>query len=356
MIDARRIEAGMARDLVEALGFEGTRWTPAWQSTSRGTIAGVPVVLGPFFAIGLHHKSYGRAASEDPHNLSSGGRRTHPRNLTSTVTLQFRPALGLGLRVTPRGSPSAERDFSRVFEVSAWGAIPELSSEVRRALVEAHVGEPGVQVTDQGLRLEVSETRHDDGWSRDVVVAAVRHLVEAHAPLAAAAAVLPPPAALGPALAALAEIPLPEGVRRSGGPPGFVGQVRGARVWLSLAMLAPDRLSAHVGVDLPLAVRGAVNPEAARSWIRTLWDLGRNAPDLEFGDPAFDDRFRVTGDASALAAVLDADVRAAMVAVDRIVPARLGPHGVVAAGPVADLSALRDLGYAILALAQFLTD
>ncbi len=356
MIDARMIEARMAKDLMTALGFEGPRWTPAWQSTSRGTIASVPVVLGPFFAFGLSHKRYGRAASDDPHNLSAGGRRTHPQNLTATVTLPFRPALGVGLRVTPRGSPSAERAFSRVFEVSARGEVPELSAEVQRALVEAHVGEPGVQVTDHGLRLEVSETRHDGEWSRDVVAAAVRHLVEAHGPLAAAASAMPPPAALGPALAALAEIPLPEGVCWSGGPPGFVGRVRGARVWLSLAMLEPGKLSASAGVDLPVRVPGAVNPEVERSWIRTLWDLGRKAPDVEFDDPAFDDRFRVTGDASALAAVLDADVRAAMVAVDRIVPARLGPHGVVAAGPVADLSALRDLGYATLALAQFLTD
>jgi hypothetical protein len=356
MIDARMIESTMARDLMAAIGFEGPRWTPAWQSTCRGTLAGVPVVLGPFFAIGLNHKAYGTAAGGDPYNLSSSGRRTRPLNLTATVTLPFRPALGLGLRVTPRGPPSAERGFSRVFDVSARGALPELSEDVQRALVEAHVGEPGVLVTDQGLRLEVSETRHDEGWSRDVVVAAVRHLVETHGPLAAAAARVPPPAALGPALDALAEIPLPPGMDWSGGPPGFVGRIRGARVWLSLAMLEPGKLSASAGVDLPVPVPGAANPEAERSWLRTLWDLGRKAPDLEFDDPAFDQRFRVTGDVSALAAVLDADVRAAMVAVDRIVPARLGPHGVVAAGPVADLSALRDLGYATLALAQFLTD
>jgi hypothetical protein len=130
----------------------------------------------------------------------------------------------------------------------------------------------------------------------------------------------------------------------------------GARVWMRVSRTQESPADFRVRVGVDLALRDvALTPERERSWVRSLWDLARAAPDHELGDAPFDERFRVEGTRSVVEGILDGDVRKALLALDDRIPTRLGPSGIEAEGSVPDGSAVRDVAYAVLATAAFLT-
>lgn len=341
MLNTPWIEQQCAGALREALGL----------TSNRGGVDGAPVHVRTVSAVGVSRRH--GSPPVDPHNLS-GSVGSTLLFLETEVDVLFRPMLDAGLEVVAAGPPSAERRFSHVFR-GELGRFPDLPAEAGSALVAAHVGEPGVRLYDRGLLLRLRQIRNPSDTGMAPIAAAVRHLVAAHRAISAVAATLPPRPELEEAHGVLGALDLPAGVRRVGCPVGLAGAVRGVPVWLRVA-LAPDGLRVEAGIDLPTRGGISVSPERDRGWVRALWDLARNAPEVDLGDEAFDDRFRVVGDAGVVRELLDADARAALLALDDRIPVVLTPHGLAAAGRVPNAAALRDTAHALLAAALFLTD
>jgi hypothetical protein len=256
--------------------------------------------------------------------------------------LPFDRPLGEGLRVEPYGSfehlaQAQHVGFSRRFSVGAThrerGA--SLLSAAGAHLDAAFDTAGRVWVDDAGVYANLA--RHLPGYTVDELDGVLQHLVAARSAVVAAAAALPVRPEIAPAAAALARAARP-GARLSTVPVALEHDVGGATVVVSVNA-GRKGLYVHLAVTWPAPLPG--NPQVVAESSFGWWDrmnaaLG-NRYEIRTGDAAFDKRFAVRSSAArTLVEALDAPTRAALLDLDRVVPARLGAAGVKASGSVRD--------------------
>lgn len=287
----------------------------------------------------------------------------HERVLAITATLPFYPPLDTWLQVKPIGSwealnASGRTGFVRRFSISGREsdrAAALLDEPARDALDQSFVGDPGPQITDQAIiwRLESRSP-----WPTiDAIAALLLRLPPVWSSIVAASLKLRPPSGVEAAFVQLAGMDLPSGLELRGCPAGCTGHI--GEIWLSLTMAsAPDEaILVSVVLVLPTLLLGApqVVQEERFSWLdRALAFLG-SKPEITLGDDTFDARFAVRSlRPDLLEEVLDAETRAAMLALDAYLPVHLDAKGIKARATI-PLSRLGEIVGATVALARTLS-
>lgn len=270
--------------------------------------------------------------------------------------LPFASPLGEGLVVKPAGSPTqlalARREgFSRRFHVAAGdrerGAA--LTAEAGPHFDAAFTAEGEVGATDAGVQADLG--RAPPPYDAEELDGVLEHLVQARAAIRRAAASLPPPP-LPPAAAALARA-APPGARVTAYPPALHATLGSATLVVSVSV-GRNGWFGRVAVTPAEPLSGApeVVAEAEFGWWQRLRAGLAGRSELTTGDAKFDRRFAVRGSAAKrLLALLDAPTRAAMLALDEVLPSRLHPRGVVASGKL-DEAQVEGVVLAATALAE----
>lgn len=285
--------------------------------------------------------------------------------LTVNAQLPFRPRLDAGLKVGPAGGFLALQSVGRTGpeqRLVVVGSSPErtaalVGAEALGALDRSFVGDPGPRLDDGGLSWS---WRGLAPWpSVDVLGEAIAQLPPAWTAIQAAARTVSPPEAVQEAWLVLAGMALVPGVAVWGSPAGVIGEVDGVGVSVTVAPHHDGAWFARCSVVPKRPIKG--NPKVVREdrlgWFDRVLEAIGGRPEIEVGDSAFDRRFAIrTLKPDELVALLDADVRKAMLALDRLVAVELGPTGIEARGPVRGEKDLVHVVQATLALARFVAD
>jgi hypothetical protein len=290
------------------------------------------------------------AQSQNPHgnvavlDLQSGTvRPIHSTiDLVVDAKLPFAPPLGAGLQVGPLGgwgalASAGRQGFDARFAVKGDEAdrIEVLfGSAARAALDRCFVGDPGPAVRDTGVTF---------GWRRspwptvDEIAAALTPLAEVWRSVREAGRTVRPITGTEEAMVLLAGVPLPAGLELVGAPSGIVGAVDGVGVGVTVA--PATAAGWHLRVNLQLETLLPGGPKVVREdrfgWFDRLGALLSGRSEIELGDKGFDRRFAVRSlKPDALREVLDAEVRAAMLALDGFLPIELSGGSIAGHGRV----------------------
>jgi len=261
----------------------------------RGVLQGVPVAV--------------------LHEVRGSGKN----RVTYTVArAQLSPALdlGLSLRRSQMGDGLLESlgmlapdvlvgdaAFDRNFHVSGHEVARVaalLGPELRLALLG--IGFGAIYVDDLGVRVErrgfVDEAFAE--WS----LATVLWFAQA---LQAAATRVPPAPLAVPYLSAFDQAARALGLGYRATPPALGGALDGVQVWAQLTRQGPSQLGCDLYAQHPSQLGLGLELRPRRGTAFPFF----SSPDIELGDPRFDDRFDVHGrDPEGVRAVLDAEIRA----------------------------------------------
>jgi hypothetical protein len=305
------------------------------------------------------------------HVLDLSGGTVRPlsdlEELVIEARIAFRPRLDANLAVQPIGSFAmlqstvpeggfARRFAMRASDPSRGGQL--LPEAAREALDKSFVGTPGPIVDDGGVTWT---WRSAPPWPNvDVFADAILEVARAWRAIRDAARDTPPPAGIEDAWVVLHGIELPPGVAIWGCPAGIQGERSGVAVGVSVApYLAGTGWVVRARVDLPEPLPGTpkVLREGKFGWLDRMMAMAAGRSEIEVGDPAFDQRFAIrSGKRDELLALLDTDVRKAMLALDGVLPVELDARGIEARGRLTADRELRDTVHATLALAGFIGD